>query len=142
MISADKKLRLKLERPIVVFIYRLLARWLGRYPFLLLTTTGRKSKRKRTVPVVFMQAHDGFIVVAANMGSDADPGWFWNLKANPQAEVQIGSAKMIVQAEVLRPGERESLWSKWVQVNPGYEMFQERTVRMLPVVILKPSKSS
>jgi deazaflavin-dependent oxidoreductase (nitroreductase family) len=138
MISPAKKLRLKIEAPIIVFAYRILARWLGQYPFLLLTTTGRKTQRQRTLPLVYMPVEDSFLVIAANVGLDAHPGWFLNLKHRSQAQVQIGSRKMIVTAEEVPAAERDQLWSKWIEINPGYQMFQARTTRVFSMVILKP----
>jgi deazaflavin-dependent oxidoreductase (nitroreductase family) len=138
MISPAKKLRLKIEAPIIVFMYRILARWLGQYPFLLLTTTGRKTQRQRTLPLVYMPVEGGMIVIAANVGSDAHPAWFLNLKHCSQAQVQIGSRKMVVTAAEVPAVERDRLWKQWLQVNPGYQMFQARTTRQLPIVVLKP----
>jgi deazaflavin-dependent oxidoreductase (nitroreductase family) len=131
--------RLKLERPIIVFVYRVLARWLGRTKFLLLTTTGHRSQQRRTVPLVYMPVEGGYLVTAANVGSDAHPGWFWNLKHHPQAQIQIGSALMDVLAEEQSAPQREWLWADWIRVNPGYQRFQEKTARRLPLVILRPA---
>ena len=122
----------------IVLFYRLFARYVGRYKFLLLTTTGRKTGRRRTVPIVYMPTDDGLVVVAANLGSDLHPGWFLNLKHNPKARIQIGSTKMAVLSEEVSAQEREPLWKNWIQENPGYKGFQEKTTRKLPVVILKP----
>lgn len=143
MITANAKWQLKLERPLIVFGYRVFSRWVGdQAKILLLTTTGRKSGRTRTVPLVYMPVEDYFVVTAANLGLDQQPGWFLNLKQNPQALIQIGSAKMTVRAQEVSAEERERLWASWIQVNPGYIGFQAKTTRKLPMVILKPVKPS
>jgi deazaflavin-dependent oxidoreductase (nitroreductase family) len=141
MITATEKLRLKVERPFVVFFYRVLSRWAGRFHILLLTTTGRKSQRRRTVPLVYMPVEDSVVVVAANLGSDDHPGWYLNLKQDSHAHIQIGSKKMAVVAEVLSDDKWELVWADWIKVNPGYQDFQARTARKLPLVILKPTNS-
>src|SRR5262245_46866406 len=138
MTRIDNRTRLKIETPPIVFFYRLFARWVGERKFLLLTTTGRKSRRSRTVPLVYMPVEDGFVVTAANLGSDQNPGWYLNLKHNPQAQIQIGSEKMDVLAEEADTEAREQLWANWIRINPGYQGFQAKTARKLPMVILKP----
>ena len=129
MKTANSNWQLKLERPVIVFLYRVFARWVGDVKFLLLTTTGRKSRRKRTVPLVYMAVDGGFAVIAANVGLDAQPGWFLNVKHNPQVHIQIGSKKMAVSAEEVGSEERERLWADWIKANPGYERFQAKTDR-------------
>ena len=142
MITANTKWQLKLERPLIVFGYRVFSRWVGdQVKILLLSTTGRKSRRTRTVPLVYMPVDDRFVVTAANLGFDQHPGWFLNLKQNPQALIQIGTAKMTVLAQEVTAEERDRLWASWIQVNPGYEGFQAKTTRKLPMVILQPNRT-
>jgi deazaflavin-dependent oxidoreductase (nitroreductase family) len=140
MITATSNWQLKLERPVIVALYRLLARWIGeRYRILLLTTTGRKSQRKRTVPLVYMAVEEGFAVMASNIGSDLHPSWYLNLKHDPQAHIQIGSAKIAVRAAEASAEDRGRLWEGWIKINPGYQRFQDKTAREFPIVILKPA---
>ena len=140
MITATEKLRLKVERPFVVFFYRVFSKWTGGFRILLLTTTGHKSKRIRTVPLVYMPIEDSVVVVAANLGSDNHPRWYLNLKQDPLAQIQIGSSKLFVVAEDMSNDKREQVWTEWIKVNPGYQGFQSRTARKLPIVVLKPAK--
>src|SRR3989304_626901 len=65
---------------------------LGKAPMLLLTTTGRKSGRLRTTPLLYLADGENMVVIASNGGSDRDPGWWVNLKHNPRAEVQVRRA--------------------------------------------------
>jgi deazaflavin-dependent oxidoreductase (nitroreductase family) len=139
MKTATSNWQLKLERPIIVFFYRLLARWIGeRSQMLLLTTTGRKSGRQHTIPLIFMRVENGVVVTASNIGLDVHPGWFLNLKHNPRAHIQIGDKKMVVLAEEVPAEVRDSLWVNWIQARPGYADFQAKTVRKFSMVILKP----
>jgi F420H(2)-dependent quinone reductase len=142
MKTATSKRQLKMETPIIVFWYRLFARWTGGTNLLLLTTIGRKTGRRRTVPVVYKRVESGFLIVAANVGLDAHPGWFLNLQHNPQVHIQVGGARMAVSAQEVASDEREKLWADWIQSNPGYKDFQAKTARKFPMVILKPLPAS
>lgn len=132
-------LRLKLETPLMVLMYRLLGGFGDGPKILLLTTTGRKSQRKRTVPAVYMRDGEHYVLTAANLGSDAHPGWFLNLQHNPQAHIQIGRTELAVVAGEASPEQRERLWAKWIETKPGYVAFQAKTARKFPMIILKPS---
>jgi deazaflavin-dependent oxidoreductase (nitroreductase family) len=79
-----------------------------------------------------------FILTGANVGLDQDPGWYLNLKHNPQAQIQVGITKLNVSAEEITPVERERLWTDWIKSNPGYATFQAKTSRQFPMLILKP----
>ena len=135
MKTANSNLQLKIETPVMVFLYRLFPRWFGRSNFLLLTTTGRKSQRQRTVLLMNMPVEGGYMVVAANVGLDAQPAWYLNLKQQPQAHIQIGTTKRSVCAEEISGTEREKRWADWIKVNPGYARFQAKTSRQLPIVM-------
>src|SRR5713226_632694 len=83
---------------------------LGKMPMLLLTTTGRKSGQPRTQPLSYTQAGDGYAVIASKGGAATDPLWYQNLKANPLAEVTVGSETRKVRARDAEGEERERLW--------------------------------
>lgn len=107
-------------------------------PVLLLTTTGRKSGRPRTTPLNYLQDGESRVIIASNGGNDQQPAWYLNLRANPDAEVQIGREKQPVRAEVAGDDERARLWPLVVQMYHGYEEYQKETSRKIPVVILRP----
>ncbi len=107
-------------------------------PVLLLTTTGRKSGRSRTTPLNFLQDGDNKVIAASNGGHPQHPGWYFNLRANPDVEVQIGRERKRVRAEVADDAERARLWPLVVQMYQGYDEYQKETSRKIPVVILKP----
>jgi deazaflavin-dependent oxidoreductase (nitroreductase family) len=104
---------------------------------LLLTTTGRKSGEPRTTPLTCMADADDWVIVASNNGSDLEPAWWLNLKAQPRAEVQVMGDRWIAEARQADAGERERLWPQLVDYNPPYGVYETRTSRQIPVVILR-----
>jgi F420H(2)-dependent quinone reductase len=110
----------------------------GAPPMLLLEHVGAKSGTKRTSPLVYIRDGGDLVLVASKGGYPRSPGWFYNLKANPDTEVQIGSERRQVHARVAGPEERKRLWPKAVKVYGGYEDYQRRAEREIPLVILTP----
>lgn len=109
----------------------------GRAPILLLTTVGRKSGERRTVPVQYLADGPRLVVVATNDGSQKHPDWYHNLLSRPSAEVEIGRDRRNVRARVASDEERAALWPRLVEMYPNYERDQARTSRSLPVVVLE-----
>lgn len=105
----------------------------------LLTTTGRKSGRPRTTPLNIMADGDRWLLVASYGGDDRDPQWFKNLLSNPEATIQLGAETIRVRATVATDEEKKSLWPKVVDIYKGYEGYQRKTSRDIPVVILTRS---
>jgi deazaflavin-dependent oxidoreductase (nitroreductase family) len=124
------------------FVYRLTDGkiWgrIGGGPVLLLTTTGRKSGKKRTVPLLYLEDGENLVVVASNGGTAAHPAWWLNLRVDPEATVEIGGRKLRVRAENAAPEEKERLWPRLVAMYSGYEAYRHRTDREIPVVLLRP----
>lgn len=108
----------------------------GKTQFLLLTTTGRRSGQPRTTPLNYLQDGDKFVVVASYGGDDRDPQWLHNLRADPAASVQIGAERHAVQSRVATPEEKARYWPQLVEMYPGYDKYQARTSRQIPVVVL------
>jgi deazaflavin-dependent oxidoreductase (nitroreductase family) len=88
-------------------------------PTVILTTTGAKSGKPRTVALLGIPHLDGVAVVAANYGDARHPGWYHNLKANPAARVTIEGDTWDATARIATPGEREEIWAKGVELYPG-----------------------
>lgn len=107
-------------------------------PILLLTTTGRKTGRRRTTPLLYVTDGENIVVVASNGGRPRHPQWWLNLEKNPEAEVQMRHQKRQVRAEETIGEERDRLWRLVVGTYPGYEEFQRATRRKIPVVVLRP----
>jgi F420H(2)-dependent quinone reductase len=110
----------------------------GFAPMLLLDHVGAKSATRRTSPLVYINDGENVILVASKGGYPKNPAWFHNLMANPDTSVQIGSSRRQVHARVADPEERKRLWPKAVEVYSGYDDYQRRTGREIPLVILEP----
>ena len=108
----------------------------GKAPMMLLTTTGRRSGEPRTTPLMCIKDGDRFLAVASYGGDDRDPQWFKNLQANPEATIQVGPDVVKVRATVATPEEKKALWPKAVAAYKGYDSYQRKTTRDIPVVIL------
>ncbi len=107
-------------------------------PVLVLETIGRKSGARRTNAVCYLPDGDRYVMIASNQGHGANPGWLYNLRANPEATIQVGSRKRRVRARESRGAERERLWRKAVDTYPGFELYRTRAAgRHIPVVVLE-----
>jgi F420H(2)-dependent quinone reductase len=107
-------------------------------PMLLLEHTGAKSGKTRTSPLVYGEDGGNLILVASKGGFPKNPAWFHNLRANPETAVQVGTEKRKVRARVANAEERPGLWKLMVGVYSGYDDYQKRTDREIPLVILEP----
>jgi deazaflavin-dependent oxidoreductase (nitroreductase family) len=105
---------------------------------LLLDHVGAKSGVERTSPLVYVADGDDVAIVASKGGYPKHPAWFHNLRAHPETTVQIGTEKRAVRARVANPEERARLWPIAVDVYSGYEGYQARAGREIPIVILEP----
>lgn len=110
----------------------------GRMPILLLTTTGRRTGERRTVPVQYLRDGESFVVVATNDGAERHPAWYLNLMADPRGSAEVGRERRDITARVAAGDERAALWRRLAEMYPNYERDQGRTQRELPVVILEP----
>jgi deazaflavin-dependent oxidoreductase (nitroreductase family) len=104
---------------------------------LLLTTTGRRSGKPRTVPLIFAADGDRQILVASKGGAPEHPSWYRNLEANPDVEVQIKGDRFRARARTVEGTEREHCWKVATAVWPNYDEYVKRTTRAIPVVALE-----
>ena len=126
-----------------VAVYRLSGgrighRFPGAPPVLLLDHVGAKSGTRRTSALVYVRDGDSIVLVASKGGHPRHPAWFHNLRANPDVTVQVGPKLIPVRARVANAEERTRLWPKAIETYRGYEGYQERTGREIPLVILEP----
>jgi deazaflavin-dependent oxidoreductase (nitroreductase family) len=113
-------------------------RSIGGRPMLLLRTVGRKTKEPRTNALLYVPVGDGFGVIASKGGDVRHPGWFHNLTANPDVEVQVGRERIPVRARVAEGDERQQIWDAANKVNDDqYDTYQSRTDRKIPVIVLE-----
>jgi len=110
----------------------------GMPAMLLLDHVGAKSGKARTTPLVYIEDGDAFVIVASKGGHPKHPAWFHNLRANPATTIQVGSRRIPVTARVATDAERERLWPEVVRAYSGYEGYQRRTDRKIPLVMLEP----
>jgi deazaflavin-dependent oxidoreductase (nitroreductase family) len=103
---------------------------------LLLTTEGRTSGEARTTPLIHRTDGDRWVIVASKGGAPADPSWFENLRANPEATIQVRGDEVPVSATTAAGDERSRLWSLMTEVWPAYADYQAKTDREIPVVML------
>ena len=109
-------------------------------PVLLLITTGRKTGKERTSPLLYLEDGENLVVVGSVGGAPKHPAWYWNLKANPEARVQIKDRTLRVSAEEAKDEEKRRLWRLVVEMYPPYEDYQQRTQREIPVFVLRPTE--
>ncbi|MFQ5919060.1 MAG: nitroreductase family deazaflavin-dependent oxidoreductase [Thermoplasmata archaeon] len=109
----------------------------GQLPVLLLTTTGHRSGLLRTHPLGYLTQENRYVVVASNAGEPRHPAWYHNLSAHPEAVIQAGTRRMIVRAREAAGEEREALWAEIVGHDPSYAVYQDRTSRLIPLMILE-----
>jgi deazaflavin-dependent oxidoreductase (nitroreductase family) len=106
-------------------------------PLLLLTATGSRSGQRRTTPLIYTRDGDRYVIVASKGGAPESPGWYHNLRANPIAEVEVGTERFSVRAREADPADRRRLYDQQIAVLPGFAEYEKRTQRLIPVVLLE-----
>jgi len=109
----------------------------GPIPTLLLTTTGRRSGKPIVMPLIYGEADGNYVVVASKGGAPQHPGWYLNLAAQPQVEVQVIDKRFRAKARTSTGTERARLWEKMATIYPPYNDYQKKTEREIPVVVLE-----
>ena len=109
-------------------------------PILLLTTKGRLSGEPRTIAIIFSKVGDSYVIIASKGGSPTHPKWYLNVLEEPRVQVQVKAERFEAIARTAGPGERERLWAEAVKTWPNYDVYQSRTTREIPVVVLDPVK--
>src|SRR6266566_7579458 len=137
MISSKRVRRYELMRMLIfnvmVFLYNVtggrIGGKMGKLPILLLTTTGRKTGKQRTLPVVYIKDDSAYVITASAGGADKHPGWFFNIRSNPQATIQVKDKRIKVTAEVAGSEKKSELWAQLVEVAPNFAGYEKRTTR-------------
>ena len=107
--------------------------------FLKLTTTGRKSGKQRSVHLIYIRDGSAYVVTASNGGRQRHPGWFFNVRSNPQVTIKVQDTEVSAVAEVAGPEKRRELWPRLLEIAPLYAGYEKHTSREIPMVILRPS---
>lgn len=105
-------------------------------PMVLLTTTGAKSGKERTTPLVYTSDGSRLIIIASAAGADTHPAWYHNLLANPNVTLEVGTERFPARASVPAEPERSRLYAQMASTMPGFNAYQEKTSRIIPVVTL------
>jgi deazaflavin-dependent oxidoreductase (nitroreductase family) len=120
-----------------------LTSWLAGLPVILLTTTGAKSGLSHQMPLVSLQDGEKLILIASYFGSQHHPGWYYNLKANPQVAVSFKGQTISYLARQAQGEECADYWQLAVELYPGYSLYQQRAgCRQIPVIVLEPDNRS
>lgn len=108
-------------------------------PTVRLTTTGARTGREHTVPVMGMRDGERWVLVASSWGSDDHPAWYHNLRANPEVELAYGDRTDRYVARVATGEERARYWTRATELYAGFEAYRRRADREIPVVVLTPA---
>jgi deazaflavin-dependent oxidoreductase (nitroreductase family) len=107
---------------------------------LLLHTIGAKSKREHINPVAYVRDGERYIVIASKGGAPTNPDWYYNILANPELTVEVGTETFQVRARVTEEPERTRLYDKMVEMMPGFDDYRKKTTRKIPVIALTKVK--
>jgi len=106
-------------------------------PLLLLTTTGAKSGRPFTTPLVYTKDGDRIVIIASKGGYPTNPAWFHNLKAHPTVTIELSKEKFQARAVITADPERKRLFDAQAKVMPNFAEYQKNTTRQIPVIVLE-----
>jgi deazaflavin-dependent oxidoreductase (nitroreductase family) len=112
-------------------------------PVIMLTTTGAKTGRRRTVPVLGIPTRDDVAIVASNFGQYRHPGWYHNLRAHPEAEITVDGIRRRVRAVEADDVRRAEIWQEGLRVYPGFGQYERRAPhRRISVFVLESVEGS
>jgi deazaflavin-dependent oxidoreductase (nitroreductase family) len=103
---------------------------------LLLTTVGAKSGEKRVTPLVYTKEGDRYTIIASKGGAPSNPDWYYNVKANPEVEVEVGDEKFGAKAEITDEETRKKLYAQHSKEYPQFLDYAKNTDRAIPVILL------
>jgi len=107
---------------------------------LYLTTTGRKSGKEHTTPLIYLREQDRWVVVASNGGADWEPGWWLNLRGGAEGIVDAGSRRTSVTGTEITGDERDALWRRLNENVFDFESYQRKVSRRIAIVSLTPTE--
>jgi deazaflavin-dependent oxidoreductase (nitroreductase family) len=109
-------------------------------PIVMLTTTGAKTGRRHTLPLVALPDGDRLVIIASNYGQQRNPAWYYNLRADPHVTVTFGGAPRQMAARELEGEERERQYARGIEIYPGWTQYRKRAAhRRIPVIELTPA---
>ncbi len=105
---------------------------------LILHSTGAKSGKERINPLMYQKVDEGYAVFASKAGAPTNPDWYYNLKANPEAWIEVGTDRVDVTAHEVVGDARDEIFDRQKQAWPGFAEYEQRAGRTIPVMILEP----
>jgi deazaflavin-dependent oxidoreductase (nitroreductase family) len=108
-------------------------------PLVVLHTVGARSGQPRTNIMMYRADGERYLIFASYAGADNNPAWYWNLKANPDARIEVGDEIVDVHATELEGKERDEKYAQQAQQYPGFADYESKTSRVIPVVALTPT---
>lgn len=112
--------------------------WSGSSPLILLHHRGAKSGTERVNPVAYLDDDGRYVIFASKAGALTNPDWYHNLKAHPDTMIEVGSDTVAVTAAEATGEERDRLFAAQAQRSPQFAEYQEKTDRVIPVILLTP----
>jgi len=117
--------------------------WIAGLPMIMLTTTGAKSGKARTTPLIGIPDGRKIVLIASNWGQKKHPAWYFNLRAHPEVQVTVKGEMRPYSAREATPKERERYWRRAIQLYPGYASYREWCGdRVIPIMVLSPSQDA
>jgi deazaflavin-dependent oxidoreductase (nitroreductase family) len=110
-------------------------------PILLIHHTGAHSGKSRVNPVMYLKDGERYLVFASKGGADTNPDWYHNLKAHPDAQIEVGDETIDVLAEEIKDSERDRLYAHQASLYPNFGEYQRKTKRVIPVIAFTPKRS-
>jgi deazaflavin-dependent oxidoreductase (nitroreductase family) len=107
----------------------------------LITTTGARTGKQRTNPLVYLPDGERVVIFASKGGAPSHPDWFYNLRANPLVTVEVGTDKYQARAVILEGEERDQLYAEQVKRFPAFGDYQVKTTRKIPVIALEKTRA-
>ena len=108
-------------------------------PLLLLTSTGARTGHRVTTPMNYTRTGPSYVVVASKSGAPRHPDWYHNLLAHPDATIEVADTTIAIRARVTDGSERKQLFDQHTAALPNFAVYQARTTRRLPVLVLEPT---
>ena len=107
-------------------------------PLLLLHHTGARSGKARLNPIMYLKNGDRYLVFASKGGADTNPDWYYNIKAHPDVQIELGDETIDARADEITGPERDTLYERQASIYPTFAQYQLKTKRMIPVIALIP----
>ena len=107
-------------------------------PLLLLHHTGARSGKPRLNPMMYLKDGERYLVFASKGGADTNPDWYYNMKAHPDVQIEIGDETIVVRAHEITGPERDELYKRQASIYPTFAEYQAKTQRIIPIIALVP----